>query len=114
MTRENAHGPVLLRNTMVYDRQHADEFRHAICQAVAFAREHATQLMVQVYIDEAKGVCYSFQLFPDSQAILRHWQVSDPNIAEVMKYCEIHSMEVYGNPSEEVRNGILGSVGKAA
>lgn len=66
---------------------------------------------MQVYIDDDKALCYSFQLFRDSEAILRHWQISDPNITEVMKYCVVRSMEVYGSPNEAVRLGILKSVG---
>lgn len=106
-------GPILLRNTMAFDREHAPEFKEAIVNAVEFAGRHAPQLMVQTYIDDENGLCYSFQLYQDSDAILRHWQVSDRNIAEVMKYCVVRSMEVYGSPSEAVRDGIMGSVGEA-
>ncbi len=113
MSADKTNGSILLRNTMAFDRQHAAEFKRAIVNAVEFASKHAPQLMVQTYIDDEKGLCYSFQLFQDSDAILRHWQVSDPNIAEVMKYCVIRSMEVYGSPSKAVRDGILGSVGEA-
>jgi hypothetical protein len=108
------HGAILLRNTMAFDRQHASELKRAIFDAVGFARNNAPQLMVQVYIDEEKALCYSFQLFQDSEAILRHWQISDPYIAQVMKYCVVRSMEVYGSPNEAVRNGILDSVGEAS
>ncbi|MEC5397449.1 hypothetical protein [Uliginosibacterium sp. H1] len=115
MTQQTAGGgAILLRNTMAFDRAHVAEFRRAILSAVEFAKQNAPQLMVQVYIDEAQGLCFSFQLFPDSEAILRHWQVSDPNIAEVMKYCQVRSMEVYGSPNDAVREGILGSVGEAS
>jgi hypothetical protein len=113
MDANAASGPVLLRNTMAFDRQHAAEFKNAVVNAVAFAREHAPQLMVQAYVDDEKGLCYSFQLYQDSDAILRHWQVSDQNIAEVMKYCVVRSMEVYGSPSAAVRDGIVESVGEA-
>ena len=113
MNAGTKHGPILLRNTMAFDRRHAAEFKQAIINAVEFANQHAPQLMVQTYVDEENCLCYSFQLFQDSEAILRHWQVSDPNIAEVMKYCEVRSMEVYGSPSEAVREGILSSLGEA-
>lgn len=108
-----AEGTILLRNTMAYDRAHADEFKEAIHNAVRFAQENAPQLMVQVFLDAEQGLCYSFQLYANSDAILRHWEVSDPHIAAVMKHCEVRSMEVYGRPSEAVRAGILGSVGSA-
>lgn len=113
MDIEKNDGPILLRNTMAFDKDRVAAFKKAIIDAVEFAREHAPQLMVQTFIDDDQGICYSFQLFRDSDAILRHWQVSDPNIAEVMKYCEVRSMEVYGSPSNEVRDGILKSVGEA-
>lgn len=113
MSADKSNGPILIRNTMAFDRQHAAEFRNAVVNAVEFANKHAPQLMVQTYVDDEKGLCYSFQLFQDSDAILRHWDVSDPNIAEVMKYCVIRNMEVYGSPSKAVRDGILGSVGAA-
>lgn len=113
MNTDSKGSPVLLRNTMAFDKQHAAAFKRAVVNAVEFARRHAPQLMVQTYIDDEKGLCYSFQLFPDSEAVLRHWQVSDPNIAEVMKYCVIRSMEVYGNPGKAVRDGILAAVGPA-
>ena len=100
MSSKQMQGTILLRNTMVFDRQHAAEFKQAIHNAVEFANKHAPQLMVQVYIDDEQALAYSFQLFQDSEAILRHWKVSDPNITEVMKYCMVRSMEVYGSPSE--------------
>lgn len=111
METEQPEGAILLRNTMAYDREHADEFEQAIRNAVLFAEKNAPQLMVQVFIDHEKSLCYSFQLYANSEAILRHWEVSDPHITEVMRYCVVKSMEVYGSPSESVRNGILQSVG---
>lgn len=113
MNTKQTHGAILLRNTIAFDRQRAAEFKQAIHNAVEFANKHAPQLMVQVYIDDEQVLCYSFQLFQDSEAILRHWKISDPNITEIMKYCVVRSMEVYGSPSEAVRDGILGSIGDA-
>lgn len=113
MSIDKSNGPILLRNTMAFDLQHAADFKNAIINAVEFAKKHAPQLMVQTYVDDEKGLCYSFQLFQDSDAILRHWNVSDPNISEVMKYCVVRNMEVYGSPSKVVRDGILSSVGEA-
>lgn len=113
MTADGETSPVLLRNIMAFDRQHAAEFKRAIVNAVEFAYQHAPQLMAQTYVDDEKGLCYSFQLFEDSDAILRHWQVSDPSITEVMRHCVIRSMDVYGNPSKAVRDRIVNAVGEA-
>lgn len=112
METERPERAILLRNTMAYDREHTTEFERAIRNAVLFAEKNAPQLMVQVFIDHEKCLCYSFQLYANSEAVLRHWEVSDPHISEVMRYCVVQSMEVYGTPSESVRNGILEAVGK--
>ena len=100
-------GTVLMRNTMVFDRDHTAEFTEAIRNAVSFAEEHAPQLMVHTFIDEAAGRCYSFQLYEDSDAIQRHWAVSDPYISAVMEHCRVESLEIYGDPSDAVRTAIL-------
>lgn len=47
MDATESKGPMLLRNTMAFDRQHAAEFKKAIINAVEFANKHAPQLMVQ-------------------------------------------------------------------
>ena len=114
MTTDTTTGTILLRNTMAFERRHAAEFKQAIRRAVEFAKANAPQLMIKVYIDDEQGLAYSFQLFESSEAILQHWTVSDPNIAEVMKYCEVRAMDVYGDPSEAVRDGILQGVGAAS
>lgn len=75
-------------------------------------KKNAPQLMVQVFIDEKLGLAYSFQLYRNSEDVLKHWNISDENIGQVMKYCEIKRFEVYGSPSKEVIDGILGSVGE--
>lgn len=111
MTTEHSQGAILLRNTMAFDREHASEFKRAIREAVLFAEKNAPQLMVQVFVDDDQALCYSFQLYADSQAILRHWEVSDPHIAAVMKHCTVERMEVYGSPSDAVRKGILDALG---
>lgn len=110
--KEKANGAILFRNTMAYDTLNADKFKDAIRNAVEFAQKKAPQLMVQVFIDEKRGLAYSFQLYRNSDDILKHWKVSDKNINEVMKYCEVKKLEVYGNPSKEVIDGILRSVGE--
>lgn len=111
MKTEQPQGAILLRNTMAFDREHADEFKQAVQDAVRFAEKNAPQLMVQVFVDDDRALCYSFQLYDSSEAILRHWEVSDPHIAAVMKHCTVQSMEVYGSPSDAVRKGILDALG---
>jgi hypothetical protein len=97
---------LIFRNTMKITPGHTTEFRQAILDAVAFAEHHAPQLMVDVFIDEPHDTATSFQIYADSDAVLRHWQLSDPYIAEVMKHCTIATFEVFGSPSADVLAGL--------
>jgi hypothetical protein len=98
-------GRLLFRNTMQITEGHLDDFRQAIEDAVDFAEQHAPQLMVDVFVDEDRHTATSFQIYPDSQAVLRHWELSDPYISKVMEHCSVAKFEVFGSPSDEVRNG---------
>lgn len=93
---------LLFRNTMRIKPGHLDEYRRAIRDAVAFAEQHAPQLLVDVFIDEEQMEATSFQLYPDSEAVLRHWELSDPYIAEVMRHCTVVRFEAFGSPSDAV------------
>ncbi|MDA3646327.1 hypothetical protein LZ318_28745 [Saccharopolyspora indica] len=104
MTETNA--PILFRNTMRITDGHLVEFKAAIREAVDFATEHGPQLMVEVFIDEDRLECTSFQLYRDSDAILRHWELADPYIQGVMQHCVVQDFEVFGDPDGRVRAGL--------
>jgi hypothetical protein len=97
---------LIFRNTMRITPGHLDEYRLAIIDAVEFAEAHAPQVMVDVFIDVDALTATSFQIYADSDAVLRHWQLSDPYIAEVMRHCTVAAFEVFGHPSDEVRAGL--------
>jgi hypothetical protein len=101
--RSTANAPLLLHNTMRISPGHLDEYRAAVRRAVEFVEEHGPQIMVQVFVDEERMEAHSFQLYPDSEAILTHWELSDPYIQEVMKHCTVELLEMYGEPDERVR-----------
>jgi hypothetical protein len=101
--RSTAHAPLLLHNTMRIRQGHLDEYRTAVRRAVEFVEEHGPQIMVQVFVDEERMEAHSFQLYPDSDAILAHWKLSDPYIQEVMEHCTVERLEMYGEPDERVR-----------
>ena len=97
---------LIFRNTMQILPGHLEAYRQAIHDAVRFAEAHAPQVMVDVFIDEASLSATSFQIYADSDAVLRHWEVSDPYIGAVMEHCTVARFEVFGDPSDEVRAGM--------
>ncbi|MCY9784853.1 hypothetical protein KIK06_13230 [Nocardiopsis sp. EMB25] len=100
---------LLFHNTMRITPGRLDEFREAIRRAVEFTERHAPQLMVQVFLDEERMLAHSFQLYRDSASVLTHWQLSDPYIRDVMKHCSVRAFEVYGEPDQEVADGLTSS-----
>lgn len=97
---------ILFHNTMRIRDGHREQFDEAVRRAVAFVETHGPQLMVQVFVDEERGEAHSFQLYPDSDAVLAHWSMSDPYIAEVMEHCTVGSFETYGVMSDAVLEGL--------
>ena len=72
---------IMLVNTMEIREGRLAEFRESVERAVRFTEEHGPQLIVNVYIDEDNMRAQSVQLYPDSDAILTHWELSDPYIS---------------------------------
>jgi hypothetical protein len=58
--------------------------------------------MVQTFIDEKQLTAVSYQLYRDSEAILEHWRLADPYIAEVMQHCTVAAFEICGEPNAAV------------
>ncbi|MGH8876289.1 MAG: hypothetical protein ACRD0P_02930 [Stackebrandtia sp.] len=98
--------PILFRNTMRITPGHLDGFAEAIDKAVKFTEAHGPQLMVEVFIDEEQLLAYSFQLYADSASILKHWELSDPYIQDVMEHCTVAQFDIYGQPNQTVLDGL--------
>jgi hypothetical protein len=43
-------------------------------------------------------------MYPDSDAILAHWKLSDPYIQDVMAHCTVERLEMFGEPDQRVRS----------
>ncbi|MFF5976481.1 hypothetical protein ACFY7C_33755 [Streptomyces sp. NPDC012769] len=104
---------LLFRNTMRILDGHLDGFRAAIEGAVAFARQHGPQLMVQTFVDEERMRAHSFQLYRDSDAVRTHWRLADPYIREVMEHCRVERFEVFGTPDADVTAGIRSALAES-
>nr|WP_240449139.1 hypothetical protein [Streptomyces harenosi] len=103
---------LLFRNTMRITDGHLEEFRDAVSRAVAFAKQHGPQLMVETFLDEKQMLAHSFQLYQDSDAVRTHWKLADPYIQEVMKHCRVERFEVFGEPDADVTEGVRSALGE--
>lgn len=73
---------------------------------IEFVETNGTQLLVEVYVDEENMQAYSFQVYPDSESMLFHWQISDPYIHDVMQHSAVKRLDIYGQPNHVVMEGI--------
>lgn len=97
---------LLFRNVMKITEGRLEPFHDAVRQAIEFVERHAPQLMVRTFIDEQDMRAVSFQLYRNSEDVLRHWGMSAPYIRAVSQHCTVESFEVYGDPSDDVRAGL--------
>ncbi|WP_324762436.1 hypothetical protein SO078_14725 [Sinorhizobium meliloti] len=97
---------ILFRNVMKITEGSLEPFREAVKQAIEFVERNGSQLMVQTFVDEQEMRAVSFQLYRNSEDVLRHWEISDPHIRAVSKHCSVEKFEIYGNPSDEVAAGL--------
>ena len=70
-------------------------------------------MAVQAFVDGEAREAHSFQLYPDSEAVLAHWRLSDPYIQEVMEHCTVERLELYGDPSPVVAAGLEQAAARA-
>ncbi len=101
---------IIIRNVMRITEGRLERFREAVRQAVEFVEQHGPQLTVRTFIDEAGMRAVSFQLYRNSDDILRHWQMSDPHIQAVSEHCTVETIEICGSVSKEVEAGFAAFV----
>jgi hypothetical protein len=96
----------MLINTMQIEDGKLEDFKESVKNSLAFVEANGPQLMVEVYVDEKNMRAYSFQFYRDSEAILSHWQMSDPYIRDVMRHITVKRLDIYGQPSDAVMEGV--------
>ncbi|MFB5661475.1 hypothetical protein [Alteribacillus sp. HJP-4] len=98
--------PILQIMTMEIKDGRLDDFKESVKKSVTFVRENGPQLLVEVYIDEEHLRAHSFQIQPDSESIISHWQMTDPYIREVNKHMTPMRLDIYGQPNKIVMKSL--------
>ncbi|NJL38572.1 MAG: hypothetical protein HC899_18860 [Leptolyngbyaceae cyanobacterium SM1_4_3] len=97
---------ILLINTMQIHQGELEDFKESVKRSIEFVETNGPQLLVEVYVDEENMQAYSVQFYPDSEAILFHWQISDPYIHDVMQHSTVKRLDIYGQSNHAVMEGI--------
>jgi hypothetical protein len=106
--------PIVFITTLQIHEGRLAELKAAVQQAVEFQEHNGPQLMMGVYIDEEQMQANGVQVHRDSDSILAGWQVADPYMREVMQYVTTTRVDIYGQPSEPVIEGMRRLAGGGA
>ena len=98
--------PIIMLTTMRIDEGKLEAFKDALSQAIEFVERNGPQLMVQTMVDEQAMRAQSLQVYPDSDAIRTHWELSDPWIRAVDRVMTPERIEVFGSPDGEVLDAL--------
>lgn len=97
---------IMQLSTFEINQSELEAFKSSIEKSVTFAEENGPQLLVEVYIDEENMRAHSCQIQPDSESMLAHWELSESYIDDVMQHCTAKRVDIYGQPNDEVTEGI--------
>lgn len=106
--------PIVFISTMEIHDGALEEFQEATRKAIVFAEENGPHLMGGVYIDEGEMRAHGFQVHRDSDSILKLWQLMDPHIKDVLQHATTTRVDIYGQPSDEVMEGMRRIAGSGA
>jgi quinol monooxygenase YgiN len=80
-----------------------DELKEAVAELVDFVRSNEPRPIVyEVYIDEAGSRMTVVQVHPDSASMEYHMTIAGPAFAGFAELITLSTLDVYGNPSEEL------------
>lgn len=105
--------PIVFSVTMEIHEGKLDAFKESIGKSIAFLKENGPQVMVGIYIDEKNMKARSIQVHRNSASILATWKLADVYIREVMQYITTTRIDIFGQPSEEVMEGMRRFAGTA-
>lgn len=90
------------------------EFKEAAKRSMEFLEANGPHLLAGVYLDEAGRVANGVQVHRDSDSILTAWKTADPHIRDVMQHVRTTRVEIYGEPSDAVMEGMRRLAGAGA
>ena len=85
-----------------------DGFKTLMTEMVDATKTHESgALSYEWYLNESGSACHIYEKYADSAAMMTHLGAFGENFAErFMGHCEPTGLNVYGNPSEDVRTAL--------
>jgi predicted pyridoxine 5'-phosphate oxidase superfamily flavin-nucleotide-binding protein len=99
-------GHIIFITTFQIEKGALEKFKEAVRKQTDFLEANGPQLLVEVCIDENEMRAHGIQVHRDSESILTHWQLADPYMRDVMQYITTTRVDIYGQPNEDVMEGM--------
>lgn len=68
------------------------------------SREEPDTLSFRLFINDDESVFTSFEVYKNSEAVIKNFQLSENRIGRVLSASEVLSCEIYGNATQELRD----------
>jgi hypothetical protein len=95
-------GPIVFVTTFEIHEGKLNAFKEGARRSMEFIEANGPQVMAGVYLDEANLRAHGVQIHRDSESILKHFQLADPYMKDVMPHITTRRVDFYGQPGEAV------------
>ena len=68
------------------------------------AHKEPDTLSFTLYINDDESVFTSFEVYKNSEAIIKNFELSESRIGQVLSVSDVLSCEIYGDASQELRD----------
>jgi quinol monooxygenase YgiN len=95
--------PIIALDTSLIRVGRLDELKRAVAELVEFVRSNEPRPVVyEVYVDNTESRMTVVQVHPDSASMEYHMTVAGPAFAGFAELVTLSTLDVYGEPSEEL------------
>jgi quinol monooxygenase YgiN len=95
--------PLISLDTSLIRDGRLDELKEAVTELVEFVRSNEPRpIAYEIYFDEAGSRMTVVQVHPDSASMEYHMRIAGPAFAGFAELITLSTLDVYGNPSEEL------------
>jgi quinol monooxygenase YgiN len=95
--------PIIALDTSLIRVGRLDELKRAVAELVEFVRSNEPRPIVyEVYVDNTESRMTVVQVHPDSASMEYHMTVAGPAFAGFAELVTLSTLDVYGEPSEEL------------
>ena len=95
--------PLISLDTSLIRDGRLNELKEAVTELVEFVRSNEPRpIAYEIYFDEAGSRMTVVQIHPDSASMEYHMTIAGPAFAGFAELITLSTLDVYGNPSEEL------------